>query len=170
MSDDKRNLFWSAFSTFIGQLFLLIVATILASTFVPSCLQTIEERKWQYEAREEMLVRLDEVAGEMLLNLRRPERYQKTSLEELERIDAESCIKMNYAMVRIRLLYGTRILKEFINEVDSPLKKFLYEAITAKKRNDIQFKKKIVQECNELIQIVDKWEDKFTVTKFKPLE
>lgn len=171
MADDKEKkvTIWGILNS---NVILLILGAVFAGSSVPSCIQKFEERKWQFEAREKMLVNLDKAAGHILAKLRDKDTYLNTSLETLQKNHEASLDEMNFAMVRIRLLYGDDVLKRFINEVDSPLKAYLRRAIEAKRRggnNLNEFLITIPNEMPKLIKTVDDWEHILAQRRFVSL-
>ena len=101
-----------------SKILLLLVAVILAGNLAPSWLRSSEDmrrerqaeadaRRWQYEAREDMLLSVDKATCVLLDHVLTPERFRRATLADLEEDCSGGVEEMNYAMVRIRLLYGT---------------------------------------------------------------
>lgn len=147
-----------------SKLFLLIVAALLASQLCPQWLSPLAsisaDRQWKLNMREKALTTLDEGVLYYLFVLE--EQCDDTmTMDKLKDTRKKALIEMNKSLVQIRLLYGTKIMEAFKNDIPKPIGDLYQEAIKARadKKKMIEFKANLGKHLKTIEGKVDYWED-----------
>jgi len=111
--------------------------------------------------REKTLNAIDDAALSLLLPLQKPS-YDLATVDEFTDYRKDASLKINRAMVLIRLLYGNKILEQFRDEVSTPITHLFAKALHAKTSEQAMKEYQNTQNISllDMAKKIDDWEKK----------